>query len=457
MNPEDTQKLYEERLGRYQAAIALEPRDRMPIATGSNYFAEVYSGNTKQMTVYDSEKWLAAEVAFMRDFQEVDVLRNNRIYAPLFDAVGCRTYKLPGRDLSPTTQFQFVEQEYMQADEYDILIKDPVGFMLERFLPRVLGEFANSGSKRAYIALLKGGMAHGQMVAVMKKRSIYLQTQCGMPQPMTGAFLAPFDVIGDVMRGLNATIMDMYRQPDNLLAACDVLVPEMANFALATADPLRRYPIFVPTHKPMFLSPEQFDTFYWPSFKKTIEILIEAGYKVRAYLEGDWSAHWQHMLEFHKGSVVCDIDIQGDIFKALEDFGHHQCVAGGIPDPLFIIGTPQEIREQVKLLCEAAGKDKCLLINGGCNIPYDTRPENYRAMIDAILEFGTYDTDIKPRPKVVDSAPTEISGLTNQGMLTPWEIKSAELGEIQGDEDLIRNHWEVLEKMAYSWIWQWVL
>ena len=457
MNSEDRQKLYEERLGRYQAAIALEPRDRMPIATGSNYFAEVYSGNTKQMTVYDPEKWLAAETAFIRDFPEVDVLRNNRIYAPLLDAVGCRTYKLPGRDLSPTTQFQFVERENMQADEYDMLIEDPVGFMFERFLPRVLGEFADPGSKRANIALLKGGLAHGQMVEVMKKRSIYLQTQCGMPQPMTGAFIAPFDVIGDLMRGLNATIMDMYRQPDNLLAACDVLVQEMAYFALATADPLKRYPIFVPTHKPMFLSPEQFDTFYWPSFKKTIEILIEAGYKVRAYLEGDWGAHWHHMREFPRGSVVCDIDIQGDIFKALEDIGHHQCVAGGIPDPQFIIGTPQEIRERVKLLCEAAGKDKCLLINGGCNIPYDTKPENYRAMIDAILEFGTYDTAIRPKPKVVDSAPAEIGGLKKEGMLTPWEVKLAEIGEIQGDEDLIRKPWEMLERMAYSWVWQWVL
>ncbi len=45
---EDVEKLYAERLGRYQAAIALEPTDRIPIATGSNYFAEVYSGNTNQ-------------------------------------------------------------------------------------------------------------------------------------------------------------------------------------------------------------------------------------------------------------------------------------------------------------------------------------------------------------------------------------------------------------------------
>ena len=456
MNAEDTKRQYEERLGRYQAAIALEPTDRMPIATGSNYFAEVYSGNTKQMTVYDPEKWLAAEEAFIRDFPEVDALRNNRIYGPLFDAVGFKNYKLPGRDLPPTTQFQFVEKENMQADEYEMLIKDPVAFMLDRFLPRVLGEFAEPGSARSHLGLIKGGMAHVQMAEVMKKRSIHLQTQCGMPQPMTGVFLAPFDVIGDALRGLNATIMDMFRQPDDLLAACDVLVQEMANFALATADPLKRYPIFVPTHKPMFLSPDQFDTFYWPSFKKTLQILIEAGYKIRAYLEGDWGLHWHHILELPKGSVVCDIDNEGDIFKALENIGHHQCVAGGIPDSVFILGNAQDIKERVKLLCEAAGKDKTLMINGGCNIPYDTKPDNYRAMIDAILEFGVYDSSIEPKPKVAVPTPAAIPGLEKAGMVSSWEMKKAEIGEIQGDEEMIRKPWEALEKMAYSWIWQWV-
>lgn len=454
---DEVKKLFDARLGRYQAAIALEPTDRMPIATGTNYFAEVYSGNNKQITIYDPERWLEAEVAFIRDFPEVDVLRNNRIYGPLFDAVGCRTYKLPGRDLPPTTQFQFMEQEYMMADEYDILIKDPMDFMLNYFLPRILGELSDRGSKRWYISLLKGGMAHMQMVEVMKKRSIHLQTQYGMPQPTTGAFIAPFDVIGDVLRGFNGIILDMYRQPDTLVAACDVLVHEMASFALATADPLRRYPIFVPTHKPMFLSPEQFETFYWPSFKKTIEILLESGYKVRAYLEGDWGAHWHHMLELPKGSVVCDIDNQGDIFKALEDIGHHQCVAGGIPDSMFILGTQKEIHERVKLLCEAAGRDKSLLINGGCNIPYDTKPQNYRAMINAILEFGTYDAGIKPVPKEMGPAPHEIPHPEGQGMVTSWEVKVSELGGVQGEEDLIRRPWEALEKSAYSWVWQWVM
>ncbi|MGB9846745.1 MAG: uroporphyrinogen decarboxylase family protein, partial [Desulfotomaculales bacterium] len=292
---DEIRRLYEERLGRYQAAIALEKTDRMPIATGSNYFAEVYSGNTKQQTIYDSEQWLRAEEAFLRDFPEVDVLRNNRIWAPLYDAVGCRTYKLPGRDLPPRTQFQFVEEEYMKDDEYDVLINSPVEFMMDRLLPRILGELAEPGSLRARFALLKGGMAQVMMAQIMRNRSAYLEQKYGMPQPMTGFFLAPFDVLADVLRGLKGILLDIYRRPEKVVEACEVLVDEMVNLALVTADPLKRYPIFVPTHKACFLSPKQFETFYWPSFKKTLERIIEAGYTVRAYLEGNWGPYWHHL------------------------------------------------------------------------------------------------------------------------------------------------------------------
>lgn len=450
----DVEQLFNERLGRYQATIALESTDRIPIAAGSNYFAEVYSGNTNQETIYESKKWLEAELKFIEDFPEVDVLRNNRIWAPLYDAVGCKTYRLPGRDLYPKSQFQFVENENMKADEYDLLIENPGEFMLERYLPRIFGELEGKGQPRAYMAFLKGGLAQAMMGQVMKNRSITLQKVAGMPQPMNGAFVAPFDVLGDALRGLTAVLTDLYRCPEKVIEACDVLVQEMAQFALATADPLKRYPIFCPTHKAMFLSPKQFDTFYWPSFKKTLEILIDAGYTVRVYLEGDWGHHWHHLLELPKGKLICDIDNQGDIFKAKEEIGHHHCITGGIPDSLFILGTPEQMRERVKLLCETVGKDGGFIINGGCNIPYDTKPENYRAMIDATIEYGTYDKNITPAPK---APPENVKELEKYRMLTPWDVKAAELGEVLGDEDMIRRSWEAIEVMGYNWLWQWVM
>ena len=456
MASENVKTLFEQRLGRYQAAIALEPTDRIPIAPGTNNLAEVYSGNTNQQTIYDPEKWMEAEEVFMRDFPEVDVLRNNRFYAPLYDAVGCKTYSLPGRDLSPDNPIQFNEKEYMQADEYDRFTENPGLFMYEVFLPRVLGELSQAGSMRSFVAALKGGMAHMMAGQVMRNRAIKLEQKHGMPQPMAGAFLAPFDVLADAMRGLNGIMMDIFRQPDKVVKACEAVTHEIANFALSIADPFKRYPIFVPTHKAMFMSPDQFDQFYWPSFKKTIEILIDAGYSIRAYLEGDWGAHLHRLRELPKGKVLCDIDTQGDIYKAKEILGGYQCIAGGVNDADLILGTPQQVRDAVRNLCETVGKDGGYIISGGCHLPYDTKPENFRALIDAVMEFGVYDTRISPKPKEMNAQKIPVPELKPQKMVTPWHIKKEELGGVRGNEQMIREPWEQLESMAYNWIWQWV-
>ncbi len=452
---EEMQKLFDERLGRYQAAIALEPTDRIPVAPGSNYFAETYGGNTNQETIYDPDKWLQGELAFAGAFPEFDVLRDNRIYGPLFDAVDLKTYKLPGRDLSPRDQFQFAESEYMLVDEYDILIHSPMEFLFDRWLPRILGEFGERGSMRSYVAFLKGGMAYMQAGQIMRNRAMVLQDRAGMPQPMAGFFLAPFDVLADAMRGLTGTLMDCYRQPDKVVAACDVLVDEMANLALATADPLKRWPVFVPTHKATFMSPQEFDRFYWPSFRKVLEIVIGAGHTVRAYLEGDWGRHWHHMLELPKGKVLCDIDNEGDIFKAKREIGHHQCLAGGVQDSNLILGSPEKVREQVKYLCETVGKDGGFIVSGGCNVPYTAKPENVRAMAEAVMEYGRYDKSVKPLPRPAPHGAIHASSFPR--MVTPWSVKKAEVGGVMGDEDLIGKPWETLESMAYVWLWQWVL
>jgi hypothetical protein len=163
------------------------------------------------------------------------------------------------------------------------------------------------------------------------------------------------------------------------------------------------------------------------------------------------------MLELPRGKVLCDIDNQGDIFKAKKEIGHHQCIAGGIKDSQFILGTPEEMRRQVRTLCETVGQGGGFIISGGCNFPYATRPENLRALIDAVLEYGVYDRSIKPRPRETKPGSAEIKAFQCPKMVTPWNVKRAELGGVLGDEDLIRQPWEMLESMAYIWLWQWVL
>jgi hypothetical protein len=161
------------------------------------------------------------------------------------------------------------------------------------------------------------------------------------------------------------------------------------------------------------------------------------------------------MLELPKGRVLCDIDNEGDIFKAKKEIGHHQCLAGGIKDPQFILGTPEEMRRQVKLLCETVGQGGGFIISGGCNFPYTTEPENFRAMIDAVMEYGVYDPAVKPH--ALPTPAGDIKAFNYPKMVTPWEVKKAELGGVMGNESLIAEPWKRLESTAYVWLWQWVL
>ena len=228
--------------------------------------------------------------------------------------------------------------------------------------------------------------------------------------------------------------MDTYRQPDKVIAACDVLTYEMANFALATADPLKRYPALRPH--------PQGDLHVSRGVRQVLLALLQKddGNPHRRRLQdprlsgrGTGDITGITFLELPKGTVLCDIDNQGDVFKAKKEIGHHQCISGGIKDSQFILGTPEEMRERVKLLCESSGRGAATLINGGCNFPHDTKAENFRAMIEAVLEYGIYDQSVKPRPKPTPEA-GPVTAFTYPRMVTPWEVKKAELGGVQGDE-----------------------
>ena len=88
----------------------------------------------------------------------------------MYDALGNHNYKLPGRDLKADTQFQFVEKDYMLADEYDELVKDPLAFMIGKLCPRIHGEMEGPFTIRMANAILKAGLAQGAFGGHMRRR-----------------------------------------------------------------------------------------------------------------------------------------------------------------------------------------------------------------------------------------------------------------------------------------------
>lgn len=449
---EDIKELRKQRLGRYQAAIAMEPTDRVPTAFSTNYFYEKQSKYTMQQIMYDPKIWTQIELDAAKKYPEVDTFRTNQRWAPTYDIMGSIQYKIPGRDLPPNSLHQYIEKEWMKADEYKMFIDNPIEYRLNYYLPRVMGELKDKSSLRSYIAFFKAGAAQVIMRDIMHKKNMRLIKEVGYVPPTQGGFLAPFDYLSDHYRGLYGIMKDMFRQPDNVKEACEALVPIIVNMAKATADPNKQLPIFNATHKPSFLSPKQFDEFYWPTFKKCLMMLIEDGWKIRIFLEGDWSPHWHHLTEIPKGSIICDIDDGVDIFEAKKAFGQKHCITGGIPTEMLILGTPDDIRNRVKELCETVGKDGGWIPNGGGHIPADTKPENYQALLDSVLEYGRYSDGPPPEPKTVSKETKNIDNM-KQEVITPWDTVKKEYGwEVPGDEELIKYYWDMFEQMVYRWI-----
>ena len=80
-----------------------------------------------------------------------------------------------------------------------------------------------------------------------------------------------------------------------------------------------------------------------------------------------------------------------DIVELKRDWGHTFCLLGNI-DLCYTLprGTPAEVRDEVKLRLRQAGPGGGYCLGSANSVPEYVPVENYRAMVEAALEFGTY-------------------------------------------------------------------
>jgi hypothetical protein len=79
---------------------------------------------------------------FLHNF-DLDIYPGLRfIPGRVYELIDYKQYLWPGHGLPADAEtYQFVEAEYMMADEYDALIKDPSDFMTRVIMPRFFGAF----------------------------------------------------------------------------------------------------------------------------------------------------------------------------------------------------------------------------------------------------------------------------------------------------------------------------
>jgi uroporphyrinogen-III decarboxylase len=207
---------------------------------------------------------------------------------------------------------------------------------------------------------------------------------------LAGFSKAPFDVIGDTLRGTKGIMLDIYRQPDKLLEAMDALVPLMIGMGIANTQATGNPLVFIPLHKGAdgFISDEQFKKFYWPTLRKVILGIIEGGGIPLPALEGHWETRLEVVQDIPKGKTLWMVD-QSDMATVKKTLGKKACLLGNVPSAMLSLGTPNDVKDYVKNLIETAGKDGGLIISNGAFFD-EAKPENVKAMVEAAKEFGVY-------------------------------------------------------------------
>jgi uroporphyrinogen-III decarboxylase len=202
---------------------------------------------------------------------------------------------------------------------------------------------------------------------------------------------APFEGITDFLRGMKGSMLDMYRVPDKLLAAIDLIAPLMTQFAITGAIKSENPRVFVPLHRGAdgYMSDEQFKRFYWPSLKRMLLYLADAGLTPMPFFEATYNSRLEYLTELPPGKMVGHFEIV-DRKKAKKIIGDTMCFWGNVSAQLLVNGTPQQVKDDVKDLIDTFGDNGGLIVDGSVSVPDEANPRNVAAMVEAVFDYGAY-------------------------------------------------------------------
>jgi len=216
----------------------------------------------------------------------------------------------------------------------------------------------------------------------------HMKEKFGIPPLYAGFAYAPFDMIGDTMRGTVDILTDMYDHPDELLKLIDVVTEFAIKDTIAACSGQTVPYVWFWLHKGVddFMSDEQFGKFYWPSLRRYLTEVAEAGLTPVVYVEGKYHTRLEHLTEVPAKKVIYNFEYI-DMAEAKKVLGGHSCIMGNVPSYTLSYGTPQETADCVKKLIDTCAPGGGYIVDTATMID-DAKPENIDAMFDTVFTYG---------------------------------------------------------------------
>lgn len=411
----DAKARHDERWRRILDCVALKRPDRMPVVMYGTFWFAKYGGISFKELMYDYEKAKQVTERAVLEFEPdaVAPLVGATALGRVFEALDYKQLEWPGHGVDDNHPYQYLDREYMKAEEYGAFVHDPTRFYLNTYLPRIFGAFEGFEN----FPVLPGMFYFRAMTGLRPladpefRKSLrrvldaadeverYLGhagewnrrvVAHGFPIMNGSNSGAPYDVLADYFRGAKGMMKDLFRNRDKLLEAIDLMRVELTRMTIANAKASGNPIVMIPIHwaPDSFMSRKQFEEFWWPSFRQMMIDMIDADLIPMPLWESDCTNRLEIIRDIPAGKCIYWFE-RTDMVRAFEVLGDVVALRGNLSPSMMTTGTPADVHAAVRHLVDNVwNKGGSLILDTAFGIPDETPVENVRAMFHAAREYG---------------------------------------------------------------------
>ncbi|MEW6441873.1 MAG: uroporphyrinogen decarboxylase family protein [bacterium] len=379
----------EERLA---TVVRLEEPDRVPVSMMIYYYGPFHTG--ARMSEYMRRPSVYRQVSrkVYEDLGPWDLYYNiNPISRLLYSFALLMKYLYPGDELPDDVMAQVQEIENMSPEDYDRILDGGFYFSDLAFRLRMLPRFCKEARDGRPVKLWPRLARDIVRQKLFWDRDLRWCREKGMVMQIGFQAEMPFDVFS-MARTIVPFSLDLFQRPDKIRRAALRLAPSFAEFCiwLARLMGVPRVQCYCHRTSNSFISPRQFEELAFPSLESVVCRIVEAGMTPILHCDGDWMKNFKTLRRLPAKKIILQLDGLTDIFRAKEEIGDHMCLFGDVPADKLVMAGVQEVDEYCHRLIEEVGRGGGFILAAGCEVPFNARPENLRALVQSAWKHGYY-------------------------------------------------------------------
>jgi uroporphyrinogen decarboxylase len=196
--------------------------------------------------------------------------------------------------------------------------------------------------------------------------------------------------LSGILRKTSTLMMDLLRNPEFVHDLNKITAKASKAFALAKIKSGADIIVVAdPSASTTMISPKMFEQFAFPYIKDVLSAVSKTKAIPSIHICGQTTPILEKMVE--TGARIIEVDHQVNLKEAKQKLGSRTCIQGNVnPTGALLRGNPKEVMAEARRCLEDAAAGGGYILSTGCEVPYETRIENVKALVDAAKKHGSY-------------------------------------------------------------------